>query len=79
VNAVAAGLGFSLLPEYVQELLPRTVVARPLDLNPAPEVELFVAYRKDDRLPALAFFLSLLREHKPAARGHARQAASKRS
>ena len=75
LNAVAAGIGFSLLPEYLQALVPKTVVSRPLDLDPAPVVELFVAYRKDDRLPALAFFLSLLREHTPAAGSIAQQAA----
>jgi LysR family transcriptional regulator, hca operon transcriptional activator len=67
LNAVAAGLGFSLMPEYAQENMPKTVAARPLDLDPAPEVELFVAYRKNDRLPVLAFFLSLLHDVKPAA------------
>ena len=68
LNAIAAGLGFSLLAEYVREILPKSVVARPLDLNPEPEIELLVAYRSDDRLPALAFFLSLLRDStaKPA-------------
>jgi LysR family hca operon transcriptional activator len=62
LNAVGSGLGFSLLAEYVEEVLPKTVVARPLALDPEPRVELLVAYRKDDRLPALAFFLSLLRD-----------------
>ncbi len=62
LNAVASGLGFSLFAEYVEQILPKGVVARPLDLDPVPELELLVAYRKDDRLPALGFFLSVLRE-----------------
>src|SRR5208283_2869359 len=62
LNAVASGLGFSLFAEYVEQLLPKGVVARPLDLDSVPELELLVAYRKDDRLPALGFFLSILRE-----------------
>ena len=62
LNAVASGLGFSFFAEYVEQILPKGVVARPLDLAPVPELELLVAYRKDDRLPALGFFLSLLRE-----------------
>lgn len=62
LSAVGSGLGFSLEPDYVQQILPLTVVARPIDLDPPPEIELLVAYRKDDKLPALAVFLSLLRE-----------------
>jgi len=62
LNAVASGLGFSLFAEYVEQILPKGVVARALDLDPVPELELLVAYRKDDRLPALGFFLSVLRE-----------------
>jgi LysR family hca operon transcriptional activator len=69
MNAVASGLGFSLMPEYAQEIIPKTVAVRPLDLDPEPELELLVAYRKDDRLPALAFFLSLLRDFHKAPRG----------
>lgn len=65
VNAVGSGLGFSLAPEYIQPILPKTVVARPLDLNPAPEIDLLIAYRKDDKLPALALFLRLLRDCLP--------------
>ena len=57
-----SGLGFSLEPDYVQQILPLTVVARPIDLDRLPEIELLVAYRKDDKLPALAVFLALLRE-----------------
>ena len=62
LNAVASGLGFSLFAEYVEQILPKGAVARALDLDPVPELELLVAYRKDDRLPALGFFLSVLRE-----------------
>ena len=58
-------MGFSLLPDYVQSILPQTVVARPLALEPEPEVDLLVAYRKDDRLPAIPLFISLLHEFLP--------------
>jgi DNA-binding transcriptional LysR family regulator len=61
LNAVAAGLGFALHTSYTEQILPKNVVARPLDLDPVPQLELVVAYRKDDKLPALAFFLRLLR------------------
>jgi LysR family hca operon transcriptional activator len=62
LNAVAAGLGFGLLPDMATEIAPRTIVVRPLDLDPQPGFDVLVAYRKDDRSPALRFFLSLLRE-----------------
>jgi LysR family transcriptional regulator, hca operon transcriptional activator len=65
LNTVGSGLGFSLLPDYVQSILPQTVVAGPLALEPEPEIDLLVAYRKDDRLPALQLFLSLLHEFLP--------------
>ncbi|HYD16772.1 MAG TPA: LysR substrate-binding domain-containing protein [Candidatus Nanoarchaeia archaeon] len=62
LNGVAAGVGFSLLPDYVEELLPLRVTSRPLRLPTAPTLDLRVAYRKDNRLPALNSFLKLLRE-----------------
>jgi DNA-binding transcriptional LysR family regulator len=62
LNAVASGLGFSLHGEYVQQLAPKNVVVRQLDPTPVPQLELIVAYRKDDKLPALATFLDLLRK-----------------
>ena len=68
LNAVSCGLGFSLLPDYIQQVLPKTAVARPLDLEPMPELELLVAYRKDDKLSILRFFLSLLHELMPPDR-----------
>lgn len=62
LSEVASGLGFCLLPDNVRQILPPGVVTRPLDCDPEPEFPLLIAYRKDDRLPAVAFFLSLLRE-----------------
>jgi LysR family hca operon transcriptional activator len=62
LNTVASGLGFSLFGKYVELVLPVGAVAKPLDLNPVPEIEVLVAYRKDDTLPALAIFLKMLRE-----------------
>jgi len=61
LNAVGSGMGFSLLPEYVKQISPPSVAVRPLDLNPPPRIELLVAWRKADELPALAEFLTLLR------------------
>jgi LysR family hca operon transcriptional activator len=62
LNTVASGLGFSIFGKYVELVLPVGAVARPLDLNPVPEIEVLVAYRKDDTLPALAVFLKMLRD-----------------
>jgi LysR family transcriptional regulator, hca operon transcriptional activator len=60
-GAVAAGLGFSLLPGYAAKIKPTGVEVRPLEMENPPEIELFVAYRKDDANPGLQDFLSLLR------------------
>jgi len=67
LNAVAAGLGFALQTEYAKEIKPKNVVARPLDVDPVPQLEFSVAYRKDDKLPALTIFLSLLRDSIPSS------------
>jgi LysR family hca operon transcriptional activator len=66
LNAVASGLGFCMLASYVEQLLPKNVVARPLDSDSVPELEVLVAYRKDDTLPALAILLELLRQSGPS-------------
>jgi LysR family hca operon transcriptional activator len=63
LNGVAAGLGFSLLPDYIRQFLPPQVVSKPLRLPPsAPSFDLRVAYRSDNRLPAFQIFLKLLRQ-----------------
>ncbi len=58
--AVGAGYGFSLLPAYVEQIMPRTIVMRRLDTYPPPTTELLIAFRRD-RKAALARFLSLVR------------------
>lgn len=60
--AVASGMGFTLLAAYVEDILPKNAVVRPLEMDRVPKLELLAAYRKDDPLPALAFFLQLLRD-----------------
>jgi len=66
LNAVASGLGFCMLATYVVQLLPNNVVARPIDSDSVPELEVVVAYRKDDTLPALGILLNLLRQSGPS-------------
>lgn len=62
LSAVGAGLGFSLLPDHYEQILPESVTARPLTLSPAPTVDLVVAYRTSDNLPVLSAFLSVVRD-----------------
>jgi LysR family hca operon transcriptional activator len=60
--AVGAGLGFSFLPGYAERIKPLDVEVRPLEMDNPPEIELYVAYRKDDSHPGLQAFLALLRQ-----------------
>lgn len=65
MNAVASGLGFCFFSAYVEEIAPKGVVTRPLDLSPSPQLDLLFAYRSDDRMPSLAKLVSLVREYSP--------------
>jgi LysR family hca operon transcriptional activator len=62
IHAVGLGLGFALVPDYQRDILPGSIAARPLALDPPPALDLSMAYRRDDRTPAMAFFLSIVRE-----------------
>lgn len=62
LNLVRAGVGFALLPEYVQAILPDGVVTRPLDWDPAPSLPVVLAHRRADHLPALEAFKRVLRQ-----------------
>ena len=62
LNSVSVGAGACLIPDYQQGYLPNRFIARSLRLEPEPTLDLLVAYRKDDKLPALASFLSVVRE-----------------
>lgn len=62
LNLVRAGVGFSLLPEYVRAILPDGVVTRPLDWEPAPSLPVVLVHRRGDRLPALDALKSVLRD-----------------
>ncbi|MDR3672226.1 MAG: LysR substrate-binding domain-containing protein [Holophaga sp.] len=65
MNAVASGLGYCFFSEYVSEIVPKGVVTRPIDLDPAPTLDLLFAYRKDEPFAALATLISLVHEHSP--------------
>ena len=69
LDLIGSGFGFSLLPDYVRAIKPASVEIRPLDVEPQPEIDLYVCFRKDDRNPSLVQFLSLLRERIPSMSG----------
>jgi LysR family hca operon transcriptional activator len=56
MSLVASTGGITLLPAYVEPLLPRSVVSRPLTGNP-PTIEIAAGYRADNPSPVLASFL----------------------
>ncbi|WP_374472230.1 LysR substrate-binding domain-containing protein [Phenylobacterium sp.] len=59
ISLVASTGGVTLLPAYVEPLLPRSVVSRPLSGN-APVIEIAAGYRADNPSPILRFFLENL-------------------
>jgi DNA-binding transcriptional LysR family regulator len=62
LEMVAAGLGYALLPEFVQSVLPRGVVQRPLDFAHVPSICMVAAYRKDDDVPAVQNLMGVVRQ-----------------
>jgi DNA-binding transcriptional LysR family regulator len=60
VSFVAAGLGVSLVPDSVRHMTVHGAVYRPLGAG-AAEVELAVAWRRDDHTPALERALGIVR------------------
>lgn len=71
ISLVASTGGLTLLPAYVEKLLPRSVLSRPL-AGPTPVIEIAVGYRKDNPSPVLQDFLRnidwLIAAHAAAAR-----------
>jgi len=65
MNAVASGLGCCFFSKYVEGIVPKGVVARPLDMDPPPTLDLLFAYRKDDQFPALTTLITLVHDHSP--------------
>lgn len=56
ISLVASTGGLTLLPTYVEPLLPRSVVSRPL-AGITPTIEIAAGYRADNPSPILASFL----------------------
>src|SRR5712672_2370232 len=63
ISLIASTGGVGLLPLYAQNLLPKTVVSRPIQGAP-PTVDLVIGYNEANTLPMLKFLLSQLEELK---------------
>src|SRR6202140_2250363 len=61
MSLVASTRGLALLPAYAENLLPWSVVTRPLEGEP-PTIDLAVGYSKANTSPILKLFLSRLEE-----------------
>ena len=61
ISLVASTRGLALMPAYAKNLLPGSVVSRPLD-DDAPTIEVAVGYSKSNTSPVLKLFLSRLDE-----------------
>jgi LysR family hca operon transcriptional activator len=61
ISLVASTRGLALMPSYAKDLLPRSVVSRPLEGN-APTIDVAVGYNRTNTSPILKLFLSRLEE-----------------
>jgi LysR family hca operon transcriptional activator len=61
MSLVASMRGMSLIPAYVENLLPWSVVSRPL-AGDVPTIDLTVGYKKTNNSPVLKLFLARLDE-----------------
>jgi LysR family hca operon transcriptional activator len=66
VSLVASTRGLALMPAYAKNLLPWSVVSRPLE-GEVPTIDLAVGYSKANRSPILKAFLSRLGELRTSA------------
>jgi DNA-binding transcriptional LysR family regulator len=68
---VRAGLGAALVPEAAASLRFEDVVLRPVRMQPARPVELFLAWRRGSDNPALPAFLAMARQFPASSAGEA--------
>jgi LysR family hca operon transcriptional activator len=61
MSLVASTRGLALMPAYAKNLLPWSVVSRPLE-GEAPTIDLVVGYSKANTSPILKLFLSRIDE-----------------
>jgi LysR family hca operon transcriptional activator len=64
MSLVASTRGLALMPSYAKDLLPRSVVSRPL-AGKAPTIDVAVGYNRTNTSPILKLFLSRLDELSP--------------
>ncbi|NEV00582.1 LysR family transcriptional regulator [Bradyrhizobium uaiense] len=69
VSLIASTGGISLLPLYALNLIPKTIVSRPIQGAP-PMVDLVIGYNENNRSPLLQFVLSRVDEIKFQALGN---------
>ena len=63
ISLIASTGGISLLPLYAQNLLPKTIVSRPIQ-GPPPMVDLVIGFNEANNSPLLKFLLSKVDEIK---------------
>jgi LysR family transcriptional regulator, hca operon transcriptional activator len=61
ISLVASTRGVALMPEYAKDLLPPSVVSRPLE-GEAPTIDIAVGYSRSNTSPVLELFVSRLDE-----------------
>jgi LysR family hca operon transcriptional activator len=61
ISLVASTRGLALMPAYAENLLPPSVVSRPLE-GEAPTIDIAVGYSKSNTSPVLELFVSRLDE-----------------
>ena len=61
ISLVASTRGLALMPSYAKNLLPSSVVSRPLE-GEAPTIDIAVGYSESNTSPILKLFLSRLDE-----------------
>ncbi|WP_447873082.1 LysR substrate-binding domain-containing protein [Serratia fonticola] len=61
MNLVGMGLGLSIVPRYVSHFQSSNVVFRPLPAS-APQIELLMAWHRENNSPALAQMIDLVEE-----------------
>ena len=61
LSAVGAWVGCCLLPSYLKQIMPPTIVAKRLNRTPPTTIDLLLVYRKDDTRHNLMVFLSAVR------------------
>ena len=64
MSLVASTRGLALMPAYAKNLLPWSVVSRPLE-DEVPTIEVAVGYSKSNTSPILKLFLSRLEDLRP--------------